>query len=396
MSAGEVLEQRWPKGSQWRRWDLHLHTPGTKLSDDYGDTDDVWDKYIDFLENSPVQAFGITDYFSCDNYFLLIEKYRQKYPDTHKAFFLNIEFRLYESISADHENPHIHVIFSNELDSCSQDKINRFLASLETYQEDAYGASVKCSDLKTTAQYEAASVSLKQIKKALEETFGKAEPYLIVFPAKNDGVKSTDSNSPRKVLITDQIDKDSHLFFGGPDSREYFLSKERYELGKALPKPIVSDSDAHSFDDLERLEGNVSGYPPTWIKADLTFRGLKQICFEPDARVFIGSEPLVEQRKTNQATKFLSELSIDQIDGYDESNGQWFKNVKIPISPELTIIIGNKGSGKSALVDIIGLLGESRQFEYFSFLSDEGNNKKFKQRGYAENFRATLTWQSTK
>lgn len=66
------------KGSEWRRWDLHLHTPGTKLSDGYGDTDDVWDKYIDFLENSPVQAFGITDYFSCDSYFLLTEKYKKK------------------------------------------------------------------------------------------------------------------------------------------------------------------------------------------------------------------------------------------------------------------------------------------------------------------------------
>jgi len=173
------------------------------------------------------------------------------------------------------------------------------------------------------------------------------------------------------------------------------LKSDRYENGKSLPKPVVSGSDAHSFDDLDRLEGNVAGYPPTWIKADLTFRGLKQICFEPDARVFIGTEPPVEQRKATQATKFLSNLSIGQREGYDEANGQWFKDVNIPINPELTVIIGNKGSGKCAIVDIIGLLGESRQHEYFSFLSDIGNNKKFKQRGYAENFHATLTWQST-
>ena len=158
---------------------------------------------------------------------------------------------------------------------------------------------------------------------------------------------------------------------------------------------MISGSDAHSFRDLERLEGNVSGYSPTWIKADLTFRGLKQICFEPDARVFIGSEPPIEQSKRNRATKFISRLSIDQKEGYNELNGQWFKNVNIPINPELTAIIGNKGSGKSAIVDIIGLLGESHQNKHFSFLSNESHNRKFKQAGYAENFHATLEWEST-
>lgn len=384
-----------PKGSEWRRWDLHLHAPNTKLSDCYGTDSDVWDRYLKILEESSVQAFGITDYFSADGYFNLIEKYNKTYPLSKKVFFPNVEFRLFESISADHKNPHIHVIFSNDTAFCSKEKIERFLSKLETYEEDENGVRINCSDLQTTQQFEEASVSLKEIKRALKETFGEVKPYLIVFPAKNDGVRSTDSKSPRKIQITDQIDKDSQLFFGGPDNRDYFLGADRYESGESDAKPVVSGSDAHSFEELDRLEGNVAGFSPTWIKADLTFRGLKQICFEPKARVFIGTEPLVEQRKINQATKFLSKLHIDQVAGYDEGNGEWFKDFDIPINPELTVIIGNKGSGKSALVDIIGLLGESRQYEYFSFLSDEGNNKKFKQRGYAENFHATLTWQSS-
>ena len=142
------------------------------------------------------------------------------------------------------------------------------------------------------------------------------------------------------------------------------------------------------------MEGNVFGFEPTWIKADLTFRGLKQICFEPEARVHIGSEPEVETRKSNQATKFLAELEIDQKEGYDGTNGHWFKKVNIQLNPELVVIIGNKGSGKSALVDIIGLLGNSRQEDNFSFLVNKKNNKKFRQRGYSENFTAKLKWQS--
>lgn len=67
-------------GSLWRRWDLHLHTPGTKLANDYKIEDgDVWDNYLDALEASDVQVFGLTDYFSCDNYFLAVEKYRERF-----------------------------------------------------------------------------------------------------------------------------------------------------------------------------------------------------------------------------------------------------------------------------------------------------------------------------
>lgn len=388
----ELLNSK--KGSEWRRWDLHIHTPETKLSNCYQCDGDIWDEYIDFIENSSVRVFGITDYFSADGYFKLTEKYHEKYPDSEKVFFPNIEFRLVEAISAENGNPHIHVIFDNDKNICSKELITRFLSSLKTLGESDSGARISCAELQSDSQYESASVSIEDLKSSLKEVFGETEPYLLAFPAKNDGVRSTDSNSPRKMLITDKIDKSSHLFFGDSGSRSWFLKCDRYENGESKPKPVVSGSDAHSFLELERLEGNVSGFEPTWIKADLTFRGLKQICFEPDSRVYIGAEPEVETRKANQATKFLTELKIDQCASYGGINGHWFKDVSIQLNPELVVIIGNKGSGKSALVDIVGLLGDSRQEEYFSFLSNKGNNKKFRQRGYAENFEAKMLWQS--
>ncbi len=388
----ELLNSK--KGSEWRRWDLHIHTPETKLSNCYQCDGDVWDEYIDFIEKSSVRVFGITDYFSSDGYFTLVEKYHAKYPNSEKVFFPNIEFRLVEAISAENGNPHIHVIFDNDKNICSKELINRFLSTLKTFGENDSGARISCAELQSNTQYQSASISIENLKSSLKEVFGETEPYLLAFPAKNDGVRSTDNNSPRKMLITDKIDKSSHLFFGDSGSRSWFLKTDRYENGESKPKPVVSGSDAHSFADLERLEGNVVGFEPTWIKADLTFRGLKQICFEPDSRVFIGAEPEVESRKANQATKFLTELKIDQCASYGGVNGHWFKDVSIQLNPELVVIIGNKGSGKSALVDIIGLLGDSRQEEYFSFLSNKGNNKKFRQRGYAENFEAKMVWQS--
>lgn len=380
-------------GSLWRRWDLHIHAPGTKLSNGFGGDDDaIWDRYIDALEVSPVQVFGITDYFSADTYFELLRRYPQRKPDSVKVFFPNIEFRLSESISADGSLPHIHIIFDNDPVKCGREKIERFLSELQTQTVDGEQVRPRCSDLKTAAQFAAATISLTDLTKALDDTFGDARPYRIAFPANNDGMRSTDNSQPRKVALADRIDRTSDIFFGTTRNVEYFLKENRYEDGKSEPKPVVSGSDCHSFDDLERLSGDVAGYPPTWIKADATFDGLKQISFEPKYRVFIGRQPDVMTRHEQDGTKFARALRIDQVSGYDERNGRWFKKVDIPLNPELTAIIGNKGSGKSAIVDIIGLLGESRQEDYFSFLTDDAKSKKFRQKGFADNFTGALEW----
>ncbi len=380
-------------GSVWRRWDLHVHTPGTKLNDAFGGTDDtIWNRYIDFLEDSPVQVFGLTDYFSFDAYVELTTRYKVRKPTSTKSFFANIEFRLSESISKDGGHPNIHVLFDNDVAVCSPDKIHRFLTNLETQSIDASNTKPRCTDLKTTSDFEAATVSLDDLLDALKETFGDAKPYLLAFPANNDGLRSTDITSPRNIALADRMDRSCDLFFGNEKNRSYFLKTDRYETGEAQPKPVVSGTDAHSFEDLERLSGDVPGFPPTWIKADTTFIGLTQICHEPRSRVHLSRRPAVLTRQEQDSTKFLKTLEINQVEGYDERNGEWFKGVVLPLNPELTAIIGNKGSGKSALVDIIGLLGDSRQENHFSFLTNQTRNKKFRQPGYAEYFKASVTW----
>lgn len=46
----------------------------------------------------------------------------------------------------------------------------------------------------------------------------------------------------------------------------------------------------------------------------------------------------------------------------------WFNNIRIDINPGLVAIIGNKGSGKSALTDILALCANTKN-EAFSFLT---------------------------
>lgn len=37
---------KYPKGSEWRIWDLHIHTPGTSKNDQYGNDEAAWDAFI--------------------------------------------------------------------------------------------------------------------------------------------------------------------------------------------------------------------------------------------------------------------------------------------------------------------------------------------------------------
>src|SRR5438094_610272 len=57
------------RGSEWHRWDPHIHAPGTVLEDGFaGD----WEGYLTRIESAipTIRALGVTDYCS-------IEAYRQ-------------------------------------------------------------------------------------------------------------------------------------------------------------------------------------------------------------------------------------------------------------------------------------------------------------------------------
>lgn len=58
-------------------WDLHIHSPKTKLSDGFVlEGGNEWEVYCKTLHESEVQAFGITDYFSADGYFATLGEFR--------------------------------------------------------------------------------------------------------------------------------------------------------------------------------------------------------------------------------------------------------------------------------------------------------------------------------
>ena len=404
------MQEIWYRGSEWRKWDLHLHSPGTKLNNQFKvNTGDLWEEYCRKLHDSDVQVFGITDYFSADGYFRTFAEFSERHPNSGKVFFPNIELRTGDVVNRAQEEVNVHLIFNPFRPDC-EIKIRTFLQNLKTNKTEVGGGRhVKASDLSTKCHFEEATTTREFIREALTETYGRnadlLDCLLIVTAANNDGIRA-ERGKMRKLLITDEIDKFSDGFFGNAGNVGHFLSCNRAEdiTEHTDPKPVLSGCDAHSFFELnERLGQVVSNsegicLEPTWIKSDLTFEGLKQIIFEPQNRVYIGEEPEIQRRVREHKTKYIDALHVTSIDGYQGQHGLWFSDEQIIFGKELVAIIGNKGSGKSAVTDIIGLLGNShnqtsdnpkRNAEVlFSFL----NKEKFLKKQCARNFSGQLIW----
>ena len=111
------------QGSEWRKWDLHVHAPGTKLSDGYGEQ--AWDEFCEVIERSDVAVLGITDYFSFDGFFETIRRHGTRHPGTEKVFFPNLELRLDVSVNIKTELVHLHLIFRPDL---SEERAAEFLS----------------------------------------------------------------------------------------------------------------------------------------------------------------------------------------------------------------------------------------------------------------------------
>lgn len=340
------MTKRFPTGSEWRKWDLHIHVPGTKLSDNYDKTDGEpdWDRFAEMVEKSDVDVLGITDYWSADKTLEFIEHYKLKYPDSEKLLLVNVELRLNETVNGAIELVDYHVIFSDTVDGT---RVKEYFSKLSTQITDAKGRKKACSEL-VSGEYKTATVTRADLKIAFENTFGpKAEPtdYLIYLaPANNNGLRA-ESGNQRKANLADEIDKAVHAIFGkAEENRSYYLKLDRFEDKSQIskPKPVFGGCDAHSFTELEGWLGKSvrtesTRQVVTWVKADPTFEGLQQTLVEPRDRVA------------------FSDLKPDAKDEYKVIRSVRFEGStdfpeEIVFNPNLNAIIGSRSSGKSALL----------------------------------------------
>ena len=180
----------------------------------------------------------------------------------------------------------------------------------------------------------------------LRTVFGEsdwARVNILVAVAAGTGDGTSGLQDAADKTVREEIEKFAHVIFSSrPGDQEFWLGKRGLSVAELRQrydgcKPCLHGSDAHNL----AAVGVPAGDRFTWIKGALTFDALRQACIDPEGRAFVGAEP-PESAMPSQV--------IAQVDGRASA---WAKTATIPLNPGLVAIIGARGSGKTALADMI-------------------------------------------
>ncbi|OPA88085.1 ABC transporter [Pseudomonas fluorescens] len=424
---------RYERGSEWRQWDLHIHTPASfhwqgqrfdAKNPDSAENRALIDEMIKALNEAEPAVFALMDYWTFDGWFALQRRLSEpNAPKLEKTVFPGIELRLMSPMKG---RLNAHVVFSDKIDNQTlndfkaaltvelvnrplSDTALRSLAGIVTAEKlKAHGFSKSEVDSDDSIALKAGStiaeINCDSYKGAIAAV---PEGMAIGFMPydTHDGLAEVDwvqhyaffiglaKNSP--IFESRNLTMRDALVGVRTPQNERFIDSIQRSL-KDLPRLVVAGSDAHMLvgtpsDPDRRGYGDFPSGKITWIKADPTFLGLHQAIREPAKRSFIGAKPPKVDEVEKNKTFFIDRLEVSKVGGGAVS-GDWLADTGLPLSSDLVAIIGNKGSGKSALADILALLGNSKQKAHFSFL------KKDRFRGKsgdpAKNFEGRLTWVS--
>lgn len=418
------------RGSEWRQWDLHIHTPASFhwLGERFGAdpssaaSKTLVDQMIQAMNVAEPAVFALMDYWTFDGWFALQRRLKEPdAPKLKKKVFPGIELRLMAPMEG---RLNAHVLFSDEIeDQLLRDfqaklRIELVDLPLSSYALVALARKVGEDKLKhhgfkketVDADHDTAlragstiaEINCDSYKTAITEVPNGLAIGFMPFNT-SDGLEEIKWHAHyafclglfQSSPIFETRDLDTRAAFVGEatEGNKKWISNFQGALG-GIPRLAVSGSDAHRFtgtmgDSDKRGYGDFPSGKITWIKADPTFQGLKQAIMEPAKRSYIGTSPPKQVEIATNKTFFIDSVEIKKNAAATQA-GTWLDGVNLPLSADLVAIIGNKGSGKSALADVIALLGNSRQKAHFSFL------KKDRFRGKsgdpAKHFAGTLTW----
>ncbi len=320
------------KGSSWHKWDLHAHTPYTHLNRAYQCLEE---EFIQKLCDSQIDCIGLTNYFKFnEKEFELKEKIEKRGI---KVFY-NLEVRL------DYQNKEdqcldFHIIFS---DKVTQQEIDNFLRNADA---NVGGTEKKLADLEKD-DFDKAVVNFDQLLECLEkESLKLRGKYLLGFLSRGHGSSRSSSNYEKIV-------KKVHFLIHSSNKQENLKKDREYWLKN---KPLIQSSDAH--------EEKQIGKKYTWIKAEKTFEGLKQIIYEPETRVSIGEEKPQDPLYKIDSVGLNFDEEVKTTNEQDDTPFCYAGfNETLFFSPNFTCVIGGRGSGKSTLLQLIASAIKNKSF----------------------------------
>jgi hypothetical protein len=343
------------RGSEWHRWDPHIHAPGTVLNDQFGSVD-PWDAYLLEIENSNprIEAIAVTDYYLTDIYEEFLLRRTSGRLAGVELIFPNIELRL--DVAAKSGFVNIHLLVSPE----DPEHLAETKRILKRLQFAAYNDRFDCSrdeliklgnraDPSITDEAAALrlgatqfKVNFDQLRKVIHESEW-AKKNILIAVAGGTGDGTSGIRQAADATVRQEIEKFAHIIFSStPAQREFWIGhrgKTVEELRSRYDgcKPCLHGSDAHTLESVgQPIDNRFS-----WIKGALEFDALRQTCIDPEGRAFVGEQPL----RSAMPSQVISHVRISDAD--------WAVTPDIPLNPGLVAIIGARGSGKTALADVI-------------------------------------------
>jgi hypothetical protein len=366
------------RGSEWRRWEPHIHAPGTAMNNQFsGPT--AWDDYLSALEKATptIEAIAVTDYYVTDTYEeVLRHKALGRLPEA-ALIFPNVELRL-DVATAKGGFVNLHLFVSPE-DPKHIEELQRLLSRLQfNVMQDRFDCTRadlirlgKRADPNITDDRAALAYGANQFKvnfQKLREVFsesGWAKKNILIAVAGGATDGTSGVREAADQTIRREIEGFAHVIFASSVAqREFWLGDRDLSPAEVRArygglKPCLHGSDAHKLEDVATPFGDRF----SWIKGGLEFDALRQACIDPAGRAYVGGEP--------PASATPSQV-ISQIEILDSP---WASTPVIPLNPGLVAIIGARGSGKTALADVIAAGCDSITDEAWN--ADEWANPSF-------------------
>jgi len=375
------------KGSEWRKWDLHVHTKGTMKNDRFK-SKTFGEFCVSLLKKAlekEIAAIGITDYFNIKNYKKVKEfvsnvdsctdfTCEEKKKIKHIFILPNVELRMMP-VTDSSRLVNIHCLFNPDYECFLE---NNFFGNLnysagtgEKYTMNDQGMIDLGKSLDPSLDNDMAYkkgidsfvVTHSDLQKLLDENKRFRENVIVAVSNSNkdgasafqkhydlfedDAAGSLDAVRKSIYSISDCIfssnEKDINYFSGlGKDNKEDVKKK----CGSI--KPCIHGSDAHTEDKLFSPDQDKF----CWIKADPTFEGLKQIIYEVDPGERVKISPVMPDQKDSY--KVIQKIKFTNTNDFPE---------EIEFNQNLCSIIGSRSSGKSALLAYVAHAVDAKKAE---------------------------------
>ena len=353
------------RGSEWRKWDLHIHTPLSIEQEYGGNTPENWERFISDLEGLPpeIKVIGINDYIFINGYKKVLDEKRNGRLSNIELILPVIELRIDKFANVSESDPfkrvNFHIIFSNELtpEIIQEQFLNslscEYVLNSDLHDQSIWNGTITITSITDLGQkiidssngkingsplkvgFNSLNIPYTKLLEKLKNSYLENKFLTAVGKTEWDTMRWDGSPADKKNVINK-----ADLVFSASPSVELAVRARESLKSQSVNHKLLHCSDAHTFiNNLQNTKEKELGHCFTWIKADPTFEGLKQIIYEPEERVRIQDEKpdFKEDKEIIDKIRFISPTNK-------------FRKEEIHLNPNLNVIIGGKSSGKSILL----------------------------------------------